>query len=52
VALLVDEWRAAGRHTVSWNGLHASGGKAQAGIYVARLEANGDEVTTRITRLD
>jgi hypothetical protein len=52
VALLADGWRDAGRHTVSWNGRQGSGGMAQAGVYVVRLEASGDEVVTRITRLD
>lgn len=52
VAMIADEWRDAGRHAVTWDGRRNSGERAQAGIYMVRLEANGEQVTKRVTRLD
>jgi len=52
VTLLAEGSRTAGHHALNWDGRDASGRLAPAGIYVVRLEANGSEVTTRITRLD
>jgi len=39
VATLVDGWRAAGRHRVTWAGRDAAGRRAGAGVYAVRLVA-------------
>lgn len=52
VALLADEWREAGRHSLAWNGRDVTGRMVQAGIYVARLEAHGAAATTQFARID
>jgi len=52
IATLADEWRAAGRHALSWNGRDASGRPVQAGVYLVRLEHENETITNRVTRLD
>ena len=52
IATLVDEWRTAGRHALSWNGRDASGNSLPSGVYLVRLEHENEAVTSRITRLD
>ena len=43
VASLFSGRAVAGRHTVSWDGLHVGGAQAAAGFYVVRLQAAGGE---------
>jgi glucose/arabinose dehydrogenase len=52
IATLADEWRAAGRHALNWNGRDASGQPVRAGVYLVRLEHENEAITSRITRLD
>lgn len=40
-----------GKHTVTWDGRTDSGGQAPAGVYVARLTAEGRVATTRVALL-
>jgi hypothetical protein len=46
VATLLQERRAAGSHTVAWDGRDARGESAASGVYVCRLQA-GSLVTAR-----
>ena len=39
----------AGRHTVSWDGRTATGGRAPAGVYFARISADGRTETRKMT---
>lgn len=41
VRTLVDGEKAAGRHTVRWNGLADNGSKVSSGVYFYRIEADG-----------
>lgn len=41
VATLVDEYRAAGAHVVSWDGRGSDGVAAASGVYFVKLNANG-----------
>ena len=41
VRVLVDEWRAAGRHAVGWNGVDSEGRASASGIYVYEMTAAG-----------
>lgn len=52
VRTLVRETRAAGPHTVGWEGRDTGGDRAPAGIYFLRLEAAGETRTQRIVKLD
>jgi len=38
----------AGPHSVSWDGLSATGGRAGSGLYFARLEAAGGSRTLKV----
>ncbi|MBK7369088.1 MAG: hypothetical protein IPJ04_14625 [Candidatus Eisenbacteria bacterium] len=51
VRTLEDRVLAAGAHEVTWNGRDDSGATAPAGLYWARLEADGEVWTRRIVRL-
>ena len=46
VKILVDEPRPSGSHLVQWNGLNQSGSAVASGIYIFRLESQG-QVRTR-----
>jgi hypothetical protein len=48
VAILVDEVRPAGRHTIVWN---AADSGLPSGVYIARLETARSRVTTRMILL-
>lgn len=52
VATLSDLRRDAGHHALTWNGRDESGHPVQNGVYLVRLEAGGEVVTARITRID
>ena len=41
VVRLVDEWRPAGFHSITWSGRMASGWEVPSGIYIARLTVPG-----------
>jgi flagellar hook assembly protein FlgD len=45
----VDAERAAGRHTVTWDGRNESGRNAPAGVYLYRFEAGESVQTQRMT---
>jgi len=47
-AELVDAVEEAGEHRVVWRGREASGGRARAGVYFARLQAGAEWRTARI----
>jgi len=51
VATLVSEDLPAGFHHVPWNGLSDAGRTVASGVYVARLKANDDVKTCRMTLL-
>jgi hypothetical protein len=51
VASLMDGERAAGRHSVGWDGRTADGSAAGPGIYFVRLEWGGESLTQRVVRL-
>jgi hypothetical protein len=51
VVTLVDEVKAAGGHTITWNGTTATGGKAPAGIYVCKLSADGICAAEKMVRI-
>lgn len=48
IAVLLDDTRSAGIHTVEWNGLTSRGFQAGSGVYFARLEYGGKAVTQKI----
>jgi hypothetical protein len=48
VARLVDGTQGAGQHSARWNGQTAAGQAAAAGLYLARLEHNGQAQVTRM----
>lgn len=50
IRTLVDEQRAAGRHSVTWNGRDETGRAAPAGVYLYRFET-GSSVQTRTMTL-
>jgi hypothetical protein len=49
---LVDETRAAGTHTVTWDGRDDSGRAAPAGLYFVQLVLDGVSTSTRVVRLE
>jgi hypothetical protein len=51
VATLLDEFREAGRHPVSWRGLTDGGAGSGAGVYLAVLQYEGVSRTIRIVRI-
>jgi hypothetical protein len=51
VSTLVNEHRDAKSHTVTWNGMSASGVPAASGVYFYRLSAPGFEETRRMVLL-
>ncbi|MEO5987668.1 MAG: glucoamylase family protein [Candidatus Eisenbacteria bacterium] len=51
VTILSDATLPAGSHTFQWDGRDAHGMAVSPGMYLARLEAGRDAVTTRIIRL-
>lgn len=51
VEVLASGSRAAGLHTVRWDGRAASGGRAEAGVYYVRLEAGGRQQTRKFVLL-
>jgi hypothetical protein len=48
IRTLMDEWLPAGGHDALWDGTHADGTQAIAGIYFVRLAAEGQESQRRI----
>ena len=48
VRTLVDDARAAGAYTVTWDGRRDTGEAAAAGVYLYKLEANGSSETRRM----
>jgi hypothetical protein len=48
VKSIVRENRPAGRHLVTWDGHSSSGAKVSSGIYIARLEREGQVLNRRI----
>jgi hypothetical protein len=51
VRMLVAEERAAGRHTIGWDGLNEAGRKVASGAYFYRLRAPGIEESRRMILL-
>jgi hypothetical protein len=51
IAVLVDEIKNAGVHTVQWNGREASGRVVSSGIYLVKLEAGGQVKVRRMALL-
>lgn len=51
VEMLASGSRAAGLHTVRWEGRAASGGRVGAGVYYVRLEAGGQQQTRKFVLL-
>ncbi len=51
VRTLVDGALAAGAHELAWDGRDEGGAPAPAGLYWARLEANGERATRRLVRV-
>ena len=47
---LFDGWRAAGTHTIAWEGRTEAGAAAPAGLYFIRAESEGQSVTRRLVR--
>lgn len=45
VATLVDAWRRAGTHRVTWDGTDGAGRRVASGVYRAHLRVGGDEHT-------
>ncbi|HET9327474.1 MAG TPA: FlgD immunoglobulin-like domain containing protein [Candidatus Eisenbacteria bacterium] len=48
VRSIVSETRPAGRHVASWDGRSSSGQPVSPGVYLARLEREGEALTRRI----
>ncbi len=48
VAVVADESRGAGVHTLAWNGTDVHGRSVNAGLYVMRVEANGERFGRRL----
>lgn len=48
VRVLVDGERPAGRYTLTWTGVDQRGRSVASGVYVARLRADGQELTERM----
>ena len=48
VAVLVDGLQTAGEHAVEWNGRSGRGYAVPSGVYLARLEADGEIRTRKI----
>lgn len=51
IATLVDGWQPAGARTSSWDARDRSGGKAQTGVYFARLEWGGETLCRKLVRI-
>ena len=51
-ARVLDAVEEAGRHRIRWDGLVASGAKAPAGVYFARLQVGRESRTARIVITD
>lgn len=49
VATLVDGVRSSGTHTVGWNGQSDNGQNLASGVYLLRMQANGQSSTQRLT---
>jgi len=52
VRTLVDEYLPAGDHVTTWNGTNESGGKAESGVYLYRLEHNSGAVSRKMILLE
>jgi hypothetical protein len=48
IRTLINERRDAGRHSVEWNGMDASGSSVPSGIYFYRMKASGYEATKKM----
>ena len=48
VRTLADGGSEAGEHTATWDGRDAGGGRANPGVYLARLEADGRRLVQRV----
>ncbi|HWR83361.1 MAG TPA: dockerin type I domain-containing protein [Candidatus Deferrimicrobium sp.] len=51
VVTLVDEFREAGAHSVTWDGTDAQGQPVSTGVYLYRLEASGFSATRKMMLL-
>ncbi len=49
VRLLVDEYRAAGEHTVQWDGKDHAGRSVVSGVYIVTIESGAFRASRRIT---
>jgi flagellar hook assembly protein FlgD len=52
VKRLVNEWLPAGRHLVTWDGTDGDGRRTGAGLYFARIDANGLRAGQRLVKLN
>lgn len=52
VKRLVNSWLPAGLHAVTWDGTDDEGRSAGAGVYFARVEANGVRAGQRLVKLE
>ena len=52
VKRLVNEWLPAGRHLVTWDGTDGAGRRTGAGLYFARIDANGLRAGQRLVKLN
>ncbi|MBN1612287.1 MAG: T9SS type A sorting domain-containing protein [Polyangiaceae bacterium] len=48
VEILVDGFRAAGEHDVAWDGRDGTGSVAASGVFLARLELNGEAQVRKV----
>lgn len=51
VKVLVDEYREAGVHTVTWHGVDERGSRVSSGVYFYRLHAEGTTMTRKMMLL-
>ncbi|MCF7913424.1 MAG: T9SS type A sorting domain-containing protein [Candidatus Cloacimonetes bacterium] len=51
VAVLVDEYKAAGEHLANWNGINTEGEQVAAGVYFYRLECAGKSLSRKLLLL-
>jgi M6 family metalloprotease-like protein len=51
VRTLLNGYRDAGRHRVTWDGTDAAGERAAPGVYFVRLTANGAAETRKVTKV-
>ena len=49
ISLLADDHLEAGQHSVTWRGRNTQGSLVAAGIYLAKLDVEGQSLTQKIT---